>query len=404
MINKINFLLIIILLMGVLAPAGPSLAADGIVVLESSAEVEFPDKLDFILTAESNSNITDVKLFTYVERLSYAHVTSEALVDIIPDRHITAEWSWDMRKTGGIPPGTNIQYWWEILDADGNTLETQPVTLRYDDTRYEWESVGQNDITLYWYKGDKEFADQLLAAAVEGLDRLYENTGVSITDPIEIYIYANSNDLQSAMIFPQTWTGGVAYPLHNRIAIGIEASNIGWGLRTIVHELTHLVIHRMTYNPYLDLPVWLDEGLAMYMEGPLTQLFTQYLSQAVENNTLISVRSLASPFSAYADRSYLSYAQSHSLVSMLIDTYGREKMLDLMTVMTDGIDYDEAFKKVYGFDMDGLDEIWRDYVNIQYMNQDNASVLTGTGLDYYLNLLFSWLQGVYIGQKIIHYT
>ena len=379
MIKKINFLLITILLIGVLAPVGSSLAAGGITVLESSAEVEFPDKLDFILDAESDSDITDIRLYTHVERLSYAHVTSEVLVDIIPDRHIKAEWSWDMRKTGGMPPGTNIQYWWSVLDADGNTLETQPVTLKYDDTRYEWKNVRQSDITLYWYKGDTAFAEELLSAAVEGLDRLYENTGASITGPIEIYIYANSNDLQSAMIFPQTWTGGVAYPLYNCIAIGIEASNIDWGLRTIVHELTHLVIHRMTYNPYLDLPVWLDEGLAMYMEGPLTQNFTHYLSQAVENDTLISVRSLASPFSAYADKSYLSYAESYSLVSMLIDTYGREKMLHLLTVMANGTDYDEAFLEVYGFDMDGLDEIWRDYVNKQYTGQDRASVLTVTG-------------------------
>jgi hypothetical protein len=134
----------------------------------------------------------------------------------------------------------------------------------------------------------------------------------------------------------------------------------------------------MTYNPYLDLPVWLDEGLAMYMEGPLTGVFEYYLSQAVENDTLISVRSLASPFSAYADQSYLSYAQSHSLVSMLIEKYGREKMLEILNVKNDGIDYDESLEKVYGFDMDGLDGIWRDYVNVKYLDKVNASV-TGTG-------------------------
>lgn len=365
------------LLMGVLTPLNSSLAAGGINVLESSVDVKYPDELNFTLSAESNVAITDVRLFMYVDRLSYAHVTSEVLVDIIPDRSITAEWSWDMRKTGGMPPGTNIQYWWSIQDAEGNTLKTHPVTLRYEDTRYEWKSVRQADITLYWYKGDTEFAEELLSAAIEGLGRLYESTGVSITDSIELYIYANSNDLQSAMIFPQTWTGGVAYPLYNCIAIGIEPSNIDWGLRTIVHELTHLVINQMTYNPYLDLPVWLDEGLAMYMEGPLTEVFNFYLSQAVDNDTLLSVRSLASPFSAYADQSYLSYAESHSLVSFLIDTYGREKMLELLTVMSRGTDYDKAFEEVYGFDMDGLNEIWHDYVINSYLDTQNASV-TGT--------------------------
>ncbi|UCD09290.1 MAG: peptidase MA domain-containing protein [Dehalococcoidales bacterium] len=378
MIKKIYILLSAIFLLGVLAPVGPSLAAGGISVIESSADVEYPDKLNFTLSVESNADITDVRLFMYVDRLSYAHVTSEVLIDIVPDRRVTAEWSWDMRKTGGMPPGTNIQYWWSILDTDGNTHQTSPVILRYDDTRFEWESIRQNDITLYWYEGDTEFAEELLSAAIEGLDRLYQSTGVGIIDPVKIYIYANSNDLRSAMIFPQTWTGGVAYPSYNCIAIGIDSSSLEWGLRTIVHELTHLVIHRMTYNPYLDIPVWLDEGLAMYMEGPLAEAFTYYLSQAVENDTLISVRSLASPFSAYADQSYLSYAQSYSLVSMLIDTYGREKMLELLTVMSDGIDYDEALETVYGFNMDGLDEIWRDYINMKYLDQINALV---SGID-----------------------
>ncbi|UCC16176.1 MAG: peptidase MA domain-containing protein [Dehalococcoidales bacterium] len=379
MIKKICILLTAILLLGVLAPVHPLLAADKITVIESSAEAEFPDKLIFTLSAEGNVDITDVRLFYYVDRLSYAHVTSEVLIDIIPDRRITAEWAWDMRKTGGMPPGTNIQYWWSIRDGHGNTLETLPVTLSYDDARFEWERIRHSGITLYWHTGDMDFGEELMSAAIEGLDRLYQSTGADITDPIEIYIYANSNDLRSAMIFPQTWTGGVAYPLYNCIAIGIESSNIEWGLRTIVHELTHLVIHRMTYNPYLDLPVWLDEGLAMYMEGPLTEVFTYYLGNAVENDTLISVRSLASPFSAYADQSYLSYAQSHSLVSMLIDVYGREKMLELLTVMTGGIDYDEALEKVYGFNMDGLDEIWRDYIIKKYLEKNNPSILAKTG-------------------------
>jgi hypothetical protein len=63
---------------------------------------------------------------------------------------------------------------------------------------------------------------------------------------------------------------------------------------------------------------------------------------------------------------------------MLIETYGREKMLELLTIMTNGIDYDEAFEKVYGFDMDGIDRIWHDYVNIKYLEQINASI-SGTG-------------------------
>jgi hypothetical protein len=168
------------------------------------------------------------------------------------------------------------------------------------------------------------------------------------------------------MIFPQEWTGGVAYPRYGTIAIGIAPNNLSWGKRAIAHELTHLVIHQMILNPYNDLPTWLDEGLAMYTEGELGAEFIAYLKKAIAEDSLISVRSLSSPFSAYAAEASLSYAQSCSLVEFLITSYGQGKMLELLNTFKEGSSYDGALEEVYGFDMNGLDTLWRDYVWRQY--------------------------------------
>ena len=130
----------------------------------------------------------------------------------------------------------------------------------------------------------------------------------------------------------------------------------------IPHELTHLLVGQMTLNPFSGLPKWLAEGLAMYIEGPLDLIYTAYLYRAIAQNSLISVRSLASPFSAYAEEAALSYAQSHSLVEFLITNYGQSRMLELLNTFKQGSGYDEALEKVYGFDMDGLDILWRDSV------------------------------------------
>ena len=177
------------------------------------------------------------------------------------------------------------------------------------------------------------------------------------------------------MIFPTEWTGGVAFARYGIIAIGIDPDNLLWGKRSIAHELTHLVVHQMTSNPYIDLPTWLDEGLAMYTEGTLGVGFVDYLDKAITQDSLISVRSLSSPFSAYAEESYLSYAQSYSLVEFLIASYGQGKMLELLTTFSQGSGYDGALEKVYGFDMDGLDALWQDYVVNRYRN---AGVKTTT--------------------------
>jgi len=167
------------------------------------------------------------------------------------------------------------------------------------------------------------------------------------------------------MIFPQEWTGGVAFTEFSTIAIGIPPSELDWGKRALVHELTHLVIHQVTFSPYGQLPLWLDEGLAMYNEGELDPQYSTRLEEAVQEDELISVRSLCSPFSAEREKALLSYAQSYSLVEYLLRNYGQYRMLDLLTLLKEGATYDEALTEVYGFDIDGLDANWQATLTFQ---------------------------------------
>jgi hypothetical protein len=249
-----------------------------------------------------------------------------------------------------------------VTDASGRRLETDPARVQFDDGRYSWQNLTEGKITIFWYKGDKAFAQAIMATAQEALTKLAEDTGASLTRPVKLYIYASAQDLQGAMIFPQEWTGGVAFTRQGIITIGIAPDNLDWGKRATVHELTHLVINQLISNPYNELPTWLNEGLAMYAEGELEPIYTAYLNQAIAQNNLISVRSLSSPFSAYVQESYLSYAQSYSLVEFLIENYGQDKMYQLLSTFARGSSYDGALMGVYGFDMDGLDALWRDQI------------------------------------------
>ena len=40
-------------------------------------------------------------------------------------------------------------------------------------------------------------------------------------------------------------------------------------------------------------------------------------------------------------------------------------MLDLLALLRDGHSCDEALTEIYGFDQDGLDELWREYITSQ---------------------------------------
>ena len=121
-------------------------------------------------------------------------------------------------------------------------------------------------------------------------------------------------------------------------------------------------MHQITFNDYgAGLPTWLDEGLATYIQN---EQDSDWLNTAIKENKLISVRSLSSPFSAIAEQAYISYAESHSIVTFLMKKYGKDKMLQLLNVFHQGSGYDEALKQVYGFDQDGLDTLWRQSLGV----------------------------------------
>ena len=354
--------LIASVLLLLLSPSAVAAEA-GIAVIASGVEIDFPSQAVFTLEAESYVDIVDIRLYYQVDKMNYAEVVSEGWADFTRANKTEASWIWDMR-IAGLPPGAEVTYWWMIEDAGGNKLETSSEIMRFDDERYLWRSLtsntpGGSGLTLFWYQGGDAFAQELLDACGEGLDTLTRDIGTYPERPIKIYVYASSSDLLGAMIFPYEWTGGVAFTEFSTIAIGIGPSSLDWGKRALVHELTHLVVHQATFSPYGQLPTWLDEGLAMYSEGELESHFRSRLQTAIREDNLISVRSLCSAFSAQTEEAHLSYAQSFSLVEYLLDNYGQDKMLDLLTLFKEGATYDEALSEVYDFDIDGLDARWR---------------------------------------------
>jgi hypothetical protein len=356
---------IVIITLALLWLLNPSLVAAeaGITVTDSHVAVNFPSQAVFTVEAESNVDIIDVRLYYQVDKMNYTEVVSEGWADFTPASKVEANWTWNMANAS-LPPGAEVTYCWGIKDADGNKVETSPNIMHFDDGHYAWQSLTgtvpqDGELTLFWYTGGDSFARELMDACQEGLARLTQDIGTYPERPIKIYIYASDSDLKGAMISSNEWSGGVAFTDFGIIAINIPPSELDWGKKALVHELTHLVVRQVTFSPYGQLPLWLDEGLAMYNEGELDPVFRSYLEKAILEDKLISVRSLCSPFSAYSEKASLSYAESYSLVEYLLDNYGQGKMLNLLALLKQGNTYDEALTAVYGFDIDGLDARWR---------------------------------------------
>jgi hypothetical protein len=339
---------------------------DGFSVSLSAPKVDFPDSIEFGLEAESDAEITDITLQYRMDKVGLLPVTSVVFPAFVAGEKTSAEWKWDMTQTGGLPPGADLSYWWSIEDASGHKTDTPVKTLSFDDGRHEWKDAQSSSFNLYWYKGDSRFAQQLVSAGEEALSRLEDDIGAKPERTIEVYVYGSTKALQGSMIFPQEWTGGLAFTEYGIVALGVSTEQLGWGERAMAHEMAHLVVHQVTMNGYgLVLPTWLDEGLATYAEGTLSSdlVSEEDLADKARSKQLISVQSLSGSFPADTASATLAYAESYSLVDYLLDHRGdRENMLDLLGAIRDGSGYEEALQGVYGLSIDQLDFQWKQHL------------------------------------------
>ncbi len=352
------FLLAVMVAAAVMVPlrvAGDS----GIRLVGSTASVDFPLRLTFSTEAIASQPVRDVRLHYRVARRSFVDVISEVKLEYPPSTRVNAQYTLDMRRVGGYPPGTAVYFWWTVTDVMGDTTQSEAQRVTVNDDRYAWQDVSQGMITLHWYRGNRAFGNRLLVAAEEAVLRLTRDAGTTLEEPIDIYVYGDSQDLRGAMVFANEWTGGRAYPDFDAIVIGIAPRDVAWGENAVAHEIGHLVVHQLSDNPFIFLPIWLNEGLAMTAQPNIERDSVQALLNARDEGTLQSVRSLSSPFSADSTTVTLSYAQSWSVVQYLSQEYGQDRINQMLRRFSQGIGYDALLLEVYGFDRDELDRRWR---------------------------------------------
>jgi hypothetical protein len=340
------------------------------VAVQTNNEIilNFPESATFRATFSSDADITSIVLEYGNEQQTCGEVVAKAFPQFTPGKTVEAAWTWEMRQSGSLPPGAQLWWRWRITDANGQETVTEAKTATWLDDVHNWQTMnngGTQSVRLHWYSGDQAFAADLANAASEGLSFNETQSGLKAEGPIDLYIYASTDDLKEAILYEPSWTGGQAFPDQNIVILGISPSDLDWGRDAIVHELTHVLVGHLTFSCLGDVPTWLNEGLAVYSEGELDPASERQLEDAIREDSLLTVRSLSSGFSEVADKAYLSYSQSYSITRYLIEFHGQEKMTSLLVSLRDGLTIDEALMQTYGFNVDGLEGAWRESIGAQ---------------------------------------
>ena len=334
---------------------------EGIEVLESSAESRFPDSINFYIKVRSASPIDDVRV--NFRLASGAKGRAYRIAEFEPGQEVTAEAELLTRTgTNYIPPGTIIEYSFEIWDKEGRVHRTPAEELIYTDHRFEWRSISSGPVTVYYYGDlDERRAASVLTAAEKATERMLPLLGIEITEPLQIVVYTRYSDMTSAIPFrshahsANLITEGMAFSNERVLLVhspGMSADG------TVAHEFTHLLVAEAAGKAHEQVPAWLNEGLAEHGNIDPNAGYDRFLQQGISSGRLNPLW-YQNRFVGKPEDILIAYGQAYSVVQHLVSEYGAASIADLFKEFQETRDIDDALEAVYGFDQRGLDAQWR---------------------------------------------
>jgi hypothetical protein len=333
-----------------------------VVITSNKTVLSFPESITFLMECSSLLPVESLTLEYDTNGNSSAKTVNRVQLEISPGTIINASYTWEMKKTGSIPPKAEVTYRWKVKDNASRIYYSPWQTMVFEDTRFQWQSQITNDMEVFYHNQTPGLIQKLVEDVQSSLSRIQLNVVVPENRKIIVLLYNSSEEVRSSGLFNQDWMGGKAYPGYNTIVMSINEQSLDWAKGALPHEITHLLVEEAVYGPFGSIPQWLHEGLAGYAEGSLEQEYQEMLVQALKSDSLLSIKSLSSSFPADSNQANLAYKESHSIVTYLVDTYGWEKIRQLLATFKDGSTYDKALNRVYGFDTAGLDAKWRVYL------------------------------------------
>ncbi len=235
---------------------------------------------------------------------------------------------------------------------------------------HDWYFIQTKHFDIYFCSGGEKIAEFTASVAEEALQKIQKDINYQINNRLSLIVYNSHNDFQETNVtdeYTGQGTGGFTEPFKNRVVFPFEGSYKKFQ-HVIAHELVHAVMRDMYYGGTiqniisrgitLQLPLWFWEGSA------------EYLSQGWETNTDMFIRNSILtenlPDIMRLD-GYLAYRGGQSVFKYIADTYGRQKIGELMNKIQNFGALEQALKASIGIDLEELNERWKKSLKKEYL-------------------------------------
>jgi hypothetical protein len=269
-----------------------------------------------------------------------------------------AEYVWDT-STDYVVPNTVVTYQWRAIDGDEVLLSSEG-QIRYDDDRpgLDWRSAQLGEATVHWYGGSEDRALRFGEVSATGVARAEELLGTELAGPVDVFVYETREDFFGAL-GPGTreWTGAATYSELRTIFMwnSVEAGSAEYLETAMVHEITHVVFHDATDNPFHEPARWLNEGIATWSETEEAGGERAIVAEEARRDGLFSFDAISEQFPIGARGGRLSYAQGTTMIDMIIAEYGRESIARMTAAYRNGASDGEALEAGTGVPAEELE-------------------------------------------------
>ena len=336
-------------------------AQAGIAVAASPPpQYTFGEVLTFQISVRGAAPITAATVFY---RPLGRERTATGRAEVTASLEVNALYTVDL-KTHTLPPFAAIEYWWEIRDQVGERLTTPPQTFVYEDNRFAWQTRTRDRVTVHWYAGDAEFGQTAVDIASAALVQANQDIGAPLPDEVNVYIYADTQDLRAALGLAGRVVGisGHADPALGVVMLAVAPGlDAGVSLDNLIpHEITHLLIYKAVGSSaaYVQTPTWLNEGLAVMNQQRPNPDYPALIAEANASGQLLSLGSLCGPFPTDPARRELAYAQSASVARLIREQFGAKTFAALLAAYADGASCESGVERGLGVPLAELEERW----------------------------------------------
>ena len=345
---KVKLLCLLVLVsLGWRRPLTAVIQAPTITFTSTTTTNNFPTNLTFSTTASSAAgDIVSAKLiFTDQDGKGG---TQNILTDIEASPEVTLTYVWDTSRTT-VVPSQPVYYYWQVVDSEGNRVNSELEAVRYDDIRFDWQVLENEAIAVWWHDQPADFGQTVFNIAHTAFSQQRELFQTEPELQIRIIIYNNFDEFAAWHSFVNEFIGGQAFP-----GAGVTTQIVPpgdfqeeWLLDVLPHEIAHLYFFQATRS-LSSPPLWLNEGLAQYLELDDNTFSLRAAELAVLNGDRIPLYAIIGSFGNDEDAVRLSYAESLSAVTYLIEAYGEEGLAALLAAYKSGLYDEDAFQTALG--------------------------------------------------------